>query len=685
MDRKPIKKIKSILSDIHHPKQGNDTPIAQKQDFFKRGDWEESKNFNNRPSLNVSRLINFFKVAILAFGISILAYFGYLFLGRHESLDAAKAIYNDLRRVGGSLRNLDTDSVPALLQNIDTNLLSLEEKARPLSLAPLLNDIPSAISEVGNISRTLSSVNSRLAALKSEGFAALFNDGPKFTGFLKSLAADFSKLEISIKNLRNNAAGLNIIPPKADEEYISFATDLQRSRETLEALLGVIDRPGENHFLILFENPAEIRPGGGLFGSYGDLVIQAGQIRSIETQDIYYPESSGTYKIIPPSELQNIITKWGPQNANWFFDFPTSARKVSDFIEESSLYKDRAIKFEGVIAINVKLIEDILKITGAIDIPDYRLTLTSENFIAELQKEAETGKSKKPGQNSRKILKYATPVLLERLGGLGDEDKARLLDAIKRGYVRKDIKLFFEDSILQGLVTRYGGAGEVYRLPADFKGDYLAVVNANIGGEKSDRFMKQKIELKSQIDPLGVITDDIVITRTHTGQNQKDSWYRAINQNFMKIFVPPTSRLETFKGNSVKAAKTPLNYAKFGYNTDPDLGAVEKTKELRPELNASVYRENGKNVFGFWLNIAPGKTGTVTGRYSNSKRFVLVEGAEFQFIFDKQSGVESDLSYTVEAPTGFRWRESKSPTFNYMNSELPSRIIINLTLEKDEV
>ena len=303
--------------------------------------------------------------------------------------------------------------------------------------------------------------------------------------------------------------------------------------------------------------------------------------------------------------------------------------------------------------------------------------------MPELQKEVETGRDKKPGQNPKRVLKYVTPALLDKLGALKSEDKIELLNILKERFTKKDIKLYFKDTILQGLVTRYGGAGEVYNLPANFEGDYLAIVNANIAGGKSDKFIKQKVELKSRIDPLGVITNDLLISRTHSGQNQIDWWYRSTNQNYMKIFVPPTSRLQNLKGNSVKNIVPSLDYLKNGYKIDPDLNVVERTRQLIPEFNASSYRESGKNVFGFWMNVPAGGTKTLTANYANSKRFQLNEGGAFQFILDKQSGVDSDFAYTLEAPAGFRWKESKSPTFSYINSELPSRVIINLTLEKD--
>lgn len=678
-----IKRIKPILSDIHRTKkQASADPVAE-PDFFKQEDWVKSRNFK----LGDRGVFTMVGVAFKTFSIGFIAilifYAGYLFVSKEESINSARSIYGDLRSVASSLRSLDTDAVPAFLQNINTNISSLRTKTKPLALAPILNLIPNSISEISSISNTLYSVNGELAQLKANGFTWAFNDGEKFVSSLKKLAQGLDALQASVQNLRNNAAEFDLASSEMEGEYLKFVTDLERGREALRALIDVLDTPGKNHFLILFENPTEIRPSGGFFGSYGDLVIEDGQIRSIEAQDIYYPERFSDQKLVPPMQLQGITTKWGPQDAAWFFDFPTSARKVIEFLEESSVYEKDGIQFRGAISINFKLIEDILRMTGGIDIPEYNLTLTSENFLAEIQREVETGRDKKPGQNPKRVLKYVTPILLDKLGSLSESDKAKFLQSIQGRYAAKDIKLFFEDPILESLVTRYGGAGEVYRLPADFAGDYLAVVNANIAGGKSDKFIAQKINIVSKIDQLGVVSNELSLTRTHSGQNQKDWWYRATNQNYVKIFVPPTSRLQDLQGASIKNIVPAINYAKSGYKVDPDLDFVERTREFVPALNASTYKESGKNVFAAWLNVPAGKTGTLKASYANSKRISLSPGTSFQFIFDKQSGVESEFSYTLEAPSGFQWKESKSPIFQYVNTKLPARVIINLTLEKE--
>ena len=45
-----------------------------------------------------------------------------------------------------------------------------------------------------------------------------------------------------------------------------------------------------------------------------------------------------TQKIVPPVPLQLEETAFRPADANWFFDFPTSASETISMFEQSGLY-----------------------------------------------------------------------------------------------------------------------------------------------------------------------------------------------------------------------------------------------------------------------------------------------------------------------------------------------------------
>ena len=91
-------------------------------------------------------------------------------------------------------------------------------------------------------------------------------------------------------------------------------------------------------------------------------------------------------------------------------------------------------------------------------------------------------------------------------------------------------------------------AGDVYESPQNFNGDYLAVVDANVNGEKSDLYVSEKVGWTSQIGADGTFTDNLSINRKHTGNKSPYWWYQAQNQVYLQAFVPENSSLTNESG-----------------------------------------------------------------------------------------------------------------------------------------
>ena len=122
-------------------------------------------------------------------------------------------------------------------------------------------------------------------------------------------------------------------------------------------------------------------------------------------------------------------------------------------------------------ALNVRVFEDILGVIGDIELPEYKLTLNSSNFLRQIQEEVEAGRDKIPGKNPKKVLTYVAPIAIERLKALPDEDKAKVMNLVAARFANKDIKLYFKDMELESLLLSFGGGGEVYDFPAGVDGD----------------------------------------------------------------------------------------------------------------------------------------------------------------------------------------------------------------------
>jgi len=242
---------------------------------------------------------------------------------------------------------------------------------------------------------------------------------------------------------------------------------------------------------------------------------------------------------------------------------------------------------------------------------------------------------------------------------------------------------YVKDTELASFLRETGLDGSVYTLPTNFWGSYLAVVNANVAGGKSDAFVYQNIESRINIDASGNILTDLTIKREHRGNKEKDPWWRATNKNYIQVFTNPSSNLLTINGNQAKKTSPSVDYSS-GYEFNADLQKIEFTKKTIQGMNVWTMEAFGKTVFGAWTETPAGKTTTLTLRYQLSERenIDIAAGKIFTFIFEKQSGAKTSLKVTIAAPVGFLWAESGEPFYTYENEDPDGRIILNLTLSK---
>ena len=58
---------------------------------------------------------------------------------------------------------------------------------------------------------------------------------------------------------------------------------------------------------------------------------------------------------------------------------------------------------------------------------------------------------------------------------------------------------YFTNPDFENFIASYGAAGDVYQLPQNFNGDYLAIADADINSDKSELYIAQNVSLDAQI------------------------------------------------------------------------------------------------------------------------------------------------------------------------------------------
>ncbi|MBI4407254.1 MAG: DUF4012 domain-containing protein [Candidatus Kerfeldbacteria bacterium] len=371
-----------------------------------------------------------------------------------------------------------------------------------------------------------------------------------------------------------------------------------------ESLVTLLGHDETKRYLVLFQNNRELRATGGFIGSFALVDISHGRVSSIEIPGggPYDLMGNLTEQVVAPQPLHLVNSKWQLQDANWWPDWPTSAKKVQWFYQHSG-----GASVDGVITLTPDIIEQMLDLTGPIEMPEYNTVVDSSNFYDITQAQAE--RKYDDTRESKKFIADMTPRLLDKLFSVDAKTLLPVMQVVYDGLEQKDILLYFNDPYIQHEFSERGWTGELKATA----GDYLEVVDTNIGGGKTDAAIQQTIHHQADISADGSVVDTVTITRLHTGTSA-DQFANVNNIDYLRLYVPAGSELITAEGFTQPEASLFLP-VEAGYTQDADLATVTGEVVVDGVTQTRVSQEFGKTVFGNWIQTKPGESSTVTVRY----------------------------------------------------------------------
>lgn len=378
--------------------------------------------------------------------------------------------------------------------------------------------------------------------------------------------------------------------------------EIQLLQQAIPDLLGFT---APRRYLVLFQNNNEIRATGGFLGSFAVVDVRDGEVQkyTFPGGGTYDLQGSLTKRVAAPEPLQLIADRWEFQDANWWWDWPTSAKKIEWFYDHAG-----GESVDGVIALDSSAIEQLLEITGPIDIPKYGLTISKENFVHETTAEVET-RYDKTENKPKQFLADLAPLLLERLETMSGEDSSAFLSFVAQGFAEKHLQIYRTDAAAQQVVISLGWGGEVVPLPPQT--DTLGIVHTNIAGQKTDGVINDTVTHEVNMDADGTLTSNVVITRTHTGV--KGDLYTGVrNVNYLRLYVPEGSELVAASGF------TPPPTELFKINLlpiDDDVALLDEPFVIDQATGVRISRQFGRTVFGQWIMVDPGQSTTVRVTY----------------------------------------------------------------------
>jgi hypothetical protein len=549
---------------------------------------------------NLKRMGSFAAIGLML----VLVFQGVLYLASArnasgEILGAATSAYSQLNSASANLGSQNFVQAKNLFESAQENIRKAQDRLDDYKALQWLTPQANSAHHILVGASFLSEAGQQLTgALNLFDELKVSSHGVETDGFNEKLSANREGLSQAYSLLLKSSDEFDqvgSIPTDYAGAFDAAKQQLDQLQALLKNLIGMEDLylnlfDGDKTYLLVFENYDEIRATGGFIGTYGVLKTHAGGINDLKIESIYNLDGQIHAQIAAPGPFQPYIKKWGIRDANWFADFPTSASKLLEFFEKGQETAD------GVVAMTPKLFEDFLKLVGPIDMPEYGVTLTADNFQEVVQYKTSIDYDKRLNQ-PKKMLDDFAPKLLDRLSQLNKEQWIQAFQIIYDNLHSHQVVAYSKSEKVEKLIDDLGVSGKI--LGTDY--DYLDIVNTNLGGTKTDLKIEQKVNLSGKILSDGSVMDTLQISRTsHAGEDNKD---------YLRVLVPNGSQLVSASGfdeyNYYKSASD-------GMQTDPDLATWDQG-EIRS--NVLVHKESGKAEFSGWVSTKPQQTSTVTLNY----------------------------------------------------------------------
>lgn len=454
----------------------------------------------------------------------------------------------------------------------------------------------------GNFSRGIENLGRLPALFIAENDAAAlggntYGDGETKQSLTDKLKEDLAYIQTATEQInlaRGNLANVSpeVLPPGFREklaliqEKTALLYDLlKETQKKIPAVLNMLGDRYPHRYLVLLQNDSEARPTGGFIGSYLIVDLNDGYITKFEFHDVY--ELDGQYHeyIEPPADIAIVSDKWRMRDSNYSPDFTVSAEKTAWFLQ-----KQGGPSVDSVIAVNLSFVEEFLELTGPLQISSLKSPLDRESFQLILSYIIE---SKISGAEAPKeVMKEIVPAFQNAMAANVPLDS--IIKSILKGFGDKKIMAYSRHEDVQEL---FDGLGLSNRMVSSGQSeDYLQVVVTSIGGNKSDRFIDQKISHYSLVREDGTVVDEVTLSRAHTWSGKDLQEWQEILGSFGFTDLPPHIIDILGRGKNVAFIKI---YVPYGSRLADSYGVDAADIYVKDD------EETGKTYFMFKMEVSP--------------------------------------------------------------------------------
>lgn len=343
-------------------------------------------------------------------------------------------------------------------------------------------------------------------------------------------------------------------------KYLNLIPQAQGTISQIQELVGPVSwLLGVGHqrrFLVQTLDRAELRPSGGFEGQYGILTVQDGRMGPLSLRDITlldYAENGNELGNHPPAQYKWIdFGNFGVRDANLSADYPTNARFIIQLFQaEGGGPVDGDIQFTPV------LIEQLLQMTGPLQVKEYNETITAQNLEDKLhayqQNYTLIGKQQQiTGTDTHSTRKAFTSLvgslLLARAKSLKMNQLLQFGKIVLKDLQTRDLQIYFTNPTAEQWLMQNGYSGAMPRFTNGTDG--FMVVQANISISKATQFVHSTFNDQVTLDANGGATHNLqIILNYHVSPDQQSAIYgNTTYADYMRVYAPANAQFLSGNG-----------------------------------------------------------------------------------------------------------------------------------------
>ncbi len=472
-------------------------------------------------------------------------------------------------------------AIHATALTLRDDLAAMQDLARPflaisrhMGWAPWVGGDLKAAPDLLELARqTCEAIASLLDGLKptlerlSQEAPGLRRLGPELTAGLLNGQAQFHSAHSAFEQasqirLKVDEASLSPGLGEMIARFDSYAPSIAPTLDALEVLPGLLGAQEPKTYLIMAQNSDELRATGGFISGVGRVLVDRGQVLDVSFQDSYTVDNLSKPHPVAPDPLRQYMNAGILllRDANWWPDFPSSARLVIELYT-----KDTGHSIDGVVAVDMTALELLLAVLGPLEVPGYPELVSTSNLDAMLKQYWQAPILLAPGESTdwwshRKDLAadLLVALLQKAMNRLSSEELVTLAKSMVTALAQRNLQVYVDNPATEALLHRVRWDGAV-RATA---GDYLMVVDSNVGFNKVNPNIEQTIDYDVVLDSNGLVTSQLTLTYRHAVSRPTpaciheprygDSYLDLMERcywDYLRVYLPAGSELVSLVGS----------------------------------------------------------------------------------------------------------------------------------------